>query len=1096
MKKVIASIFVCIMLVSAFLLVSCGNSKVEFKVNFIVDGETYSTINTNGNEVISIPQNPTKEGYTFDGWFWDEGVWQRPFTANSLLNEPLSSDMSVYAKWTEVSAEPEPAPVKPSAEISSSALTVSGETATATLSNATQTFSFLNDITVADGATYILATDIGCQNTIASKTVALEEGDNTYYILVTNGNLQKLYTVTIRRRPIYTVEFNTNGGTSVETLYVEEDSTIEMQQTSKTGYTLDGWTIDGKQIEFPYQVKKSENIVAKWSAISYTIEYELNNGTNNTENVSNYTIEQTVSLKNPTRDYYAFVGWYDNESFEGTSVSEISQGTTGNKTFYAKWTPIQYEIKYELNGGTNNESNVFTYNIEQEITLKNPTRDYYAFAGWYDNESLEGTSVSEISQGTTGNKTFYAKWAPVKYEIKYELNGGTNNESNVFTYNTEQEITLKNPTRNGYAFLGWFINENFEGSAIEKIAFGSNGNKKLYAKWQACENKLVFDGNSATSGSMVDMAIDTDETVSLENNKFEKLGYTFKGWAITANGNVEYLDGASYTMGTNSSYTLYAVWEANKNTLVFDANGGSGSMSGMTIATDASANLTNNAFTRKGYTFVGWSTTKDGEAEYVDGASYTMGTNATYTIYAVWEANKNTLVFDANSGIGSMPNMTISTDASATLTNNAFTKAGYTFKGWSTTKIGKVEYIDGASYTMGTDESYTIYAVWEANKNTLVFDANGGSGSMSDMTIATDASVNLTTNAFTRKGYIFKGWSTDVNGAVEYIDGAEYIMGTDESYTIYAVWEAIEYAITYNKNGGTETTENPVKFTINDLPITLNDLNNKSNYLFNYWYKESDFSGDPVFEITEIGNITLYAEYIECTDGLALEEINGAYTVTDYTGTSTMVVIPQSYKGKGVTDIGDFAFVYCSSLTSITIPDSVAYIGSLAFCGCSSLTSIIIPDSVTYIGDFAFEECSSLTSIIIPDSVTYIGDEAFAVCSSLTSITVNENNKSYMSIDGNLYTKDGEMLIHYAAGKTATSFVVPDSVTRVDDQAFYGCSSLTSIIIPDSVTYIGNGVFYGCSSLTIYCEAESKPSGWETDWNSSNCPVEWGYIKD
>ena len=449
-------------------------------------------------------------------------------------------------------------------KLESSILNISGENLSATVSNSTETFSFLNDIKVAEGASYILASDIGCQNTIVSKTVALEEGDNTYYLLVTNGEEQKLYTVTIRRRPIYTVEFNTNGGTKVETLYVEEDSTIEIQQTSKTGYTFDAWTIDGEQIEFPYQVKNNETIVAKWNPISYTIKYNLNDGTNNAENVSNYTIEQTVALKNPTRDYYRFDGWYESENLEGASVSKIARGTTGNKTFYAKWTPVQYEIKYELNGGTNNENNVFTYNTEQEISVSNPTRD-------------------------------------------------------------------------GYAFLGWFTNENFEGSAIEKIALGSGENKKFYAKWQACENKLVFNGNGSTSGSMVDMAIDTDETVSLENNKFEKLGYTFKGWSTTADGSVEFADGASYTMGTSSTYALYAVWEVNNNTLVLDANGGIGSMSDIIIATDANINLPSNAFTRYGYTFKGWSTTADGSVELVDGSNYTMGTNSTYTLYAVWE---------------------------------------------------------------------------------------------------------------------------------------------------------------------------------------------------------------------------------------------------------------------------------------------------------------------------------------------------------------------------------------------------------------------------------------------------------------------------
>ena len=157
----------------------------------------------------------------------------------------------------------------------------------------------------------------------------------------------------------------------------------------------------------------------------------------------------------------------------------------------------------------------------------------------------------------------------------------------------------------------------------------------------------------------------------------------------------------------------------------------------------------------------------------------------------------------------------------------------------------------------------------------------------------------------------------------------------------------------------------------------------------------------------------------------------------------TDIVIPATYNGLPVTTINDYAFKYCSSLTSITIPDSV-----------------------TSIGYQAFYDCSSLTSMTIPDSVTTIGEAAFSNCHSLASITVDTNNQYYKSIDGNLYTKDGKTLVQYAIGKTDSLFTIPDSVTSIGDYAFHVCSSLTSITIPDSVTSIGDHAFYGCSSLT------------------------------
>ena len=176
----------------------------------------------------------------------------------------------------------------------------------------------------------------------------------------------------------------------------------------------------------------------------------------------------------------------------------------------------------------------------------------------------------------------------------------------------------------------------------------------------------------------------------------------------------------------------------------------------------------------------------------------------------------------------------------------------------------------------------------------------------------------------------------------------------------------------------------------------------------------------------------------------------------------------------GVTSIVDDAFYDCDSLVSVTIPDSVTSIGSDAFRKCDSLVSVIIPDSVTSIGSYAFAYCSRLTSVTIPDSVTSIGDWAFTYCKSLTSIIVDENNKYYKSIDGNLYSKDGKTIIQYAIGKKDTSFEIPYGVTSIGDEAFGNCSSLESVVIGDSVTSIGERAFSDCYSLTDVYYAGTK----------------------
>ena len=175
----------------------------------------------------------------------------------------------------------------------------------------------------------------------------------------------------------------------------------------------------------------------------------------------------------------------------------------------------------------------------------------------------------------------------------------------------------------------------------------------------------------------------------------------------------------------------------------------------------------------------------------------------------------------------------------------------------------------------------------------------------------------------------------------------------------------------------------------------------------------------------------------------------------------TSITIPNS-----VTSIGDYAFGFCSSLTSVTIPNSVTSIGNNAFYNCRSLTSVTIPNSVISIGSYAFSNCSSLTSVTIPNSVTSIGDYAFNNCSSLTSITVDYGNPNYCDIDGVLFNKNKTTLIRYPEGKSATSYIIPNSVTSIGIYAFYKCSSLTSVTIPNSVTSIGSHAFNDCSNLT------------------------------
>jgi hypothetical protein len=169
--------------------------------------------------------------------------------------------------------------------------------------------------------------------------------------------------------------------------------------------------------------------------------------------------------------------------------------------------------------------------------------------------------------------------------------------------------------------------------------------------------------------------------------------------------------------------------------------------------------------------------------------------------------------------------------------------------------------------------------------------------------------------------------------------------------------------------------------------------------------------------------------------------------------------------GNALTTIPEGAFKECKTLTSLTIPNSVTSIGAGSFSDCENITSVTIPNSVTSIGDYAFGSCT-ITSVTIPNSVTSIGDRAFWFCTSLTAITVDAANTAYSSDSGVLYNKAKTELIQYPAGKTGSSFTIPNSVTSIGYFAFSGCTSLTSVTIPDSVTSIGDYAFAWCTSLT------------------------------
>ena len=183
----------------------------------------------------------------------------------------------------------------------------------------------------------------------------------------------------------------------------------------------------------------------------------------------------------------------------------------------------------------------------------------------------------------------------------------------------------------------------------------------------------------------------------------------------------------------------------------------------------------------------------------------------------------------------------------------------------------------------------------------------------------------------------------------------------------------------------------------------------------------------------------------------------------------TLVQYPSGRKGpytipQDVTSVSQFAFRYCSGITSLEILAGITEIPMGFFEGCINLESVSIPNSVKKIERYAFYHCISLKSLTIPSSVTTIEEDVFKNCTSLTSIDIQGDKSSYKSYNGVLLDATGTHLVLYPRGKTG-HFEIPDGVKYIDKEAFAHSYGLESVTIPASVIEIGVSAFYDCPSL-------------------------------
>ena len=664
------------------------------------------------------------------------------------------------------------------------------------------------------------------------------DSGQTGYTILTNK------TLTARCLPnSYVLTVDPNGGKwnntiSASTVPRNYGTEYEVANPTRKGYTFTGWTKSGAG-SWNSETNKytfgpgAGTLTANWTPIKYNIKYELDGGVLSITNPTEYTVEtETFTLNNPTKEGYIFKGW--STSLTSTSsynaTMTVEKGSTGDKEFRAVWQIITYNISYNLNGGTlTNVSNPTSYNTTTEtFTLKNPTRKGYTFKGWTgSNGNTAQTSVS-IAKGSMGNKSYTANWTPIKYNIKYELDGGVLSAANPTEYTVETEtFTLNNPTKEGYTFKGWSksLTSTSSYNATMTVEKGSTGDKEFRAVWQENTNTL-YKVNHCTKDLNASTYTCESETKTGTTNsviKVENLKKTIKGFKYSK-GHVDGKDVTETTILANGKREISLYYEREIYTVKLSVNSGINKVSIVAIGYETKignssaaatgtyeygTKITINAEVSTGYSFKAWTYNGASSLQDVNTSENAFILTKNETYMATAQINQYTLTIDPSGGTWND-----STSASAVIRNyretyslSKPTRTGYTFAGWSlTTKYPDTcndeckDKIEENVYTFGSI-SGSIKANWTENTYTVKFNANSGTGTMSDQSFDYTESKALTANTFTRTGYTFTGWSTSANGSVVYKDeqSVSKLTSTNNGVVnLYAKWDGNVYKIALN----------------------------------------------------------------------------------------------------------------------------------------------------------------------------------------------------------------------------------------------------------------------------------------------------------
>ena len=421
-----------------------------------------------------------------------------------------------------------------------------------------------------------------------------------------------------------------------------------------------------------------------------------------------------------------------------------------------------------------------------------PAIDGYEYVGpAKDSAPLRG---SVTSNGESGDRTITLTYKRLA-TINYNGNGGKGTVAGeTVDAGTDVDTKPNGFTRVGYTFKGWNTKPDGTGTPYQPGAdIRLDGDVTLYAMWEANPASILFDPNAKnTTGETTGIDTVYDADVTLTPNGYQRPGYTFTGWNTKPdNTGTGYADKAAYHV--TGDVTLYAQWKADKASLVYNANGGTGSMDSTTGVTNQTVTVDENGFTYMGHRFTGWNSMPDGSGDtYNPGDGYTLPAGVG-VLYAQWEEIPASLTYDGNGDdvTGETPDYTGLAEDTPIVSENGFDWPGHEFKGWNTKPDGTGDtFQPGDTMTPLTGDA-VLYAQWDELPATVTYDPNGGTGTTNPYKGLIGDTPQTADNGFTAPDdcMTFVGWNTAKDGSgVTYKPGDTLPPLTDD-ITLYAQWD-------------------------------------------------------------------------------------------------------------------------------------------------------------------------------------------------------------------------------------------------------------------------------------------------------------------